>query len=118
LTLISKGAFLAGLTMALVKLLLEPDNPLLMVMAFALLLAGFLHVYGRDMAYSEHARQYLRMARLFDKGARRIRRLLDDGNLGAAQQVISDLGQEALIENADWLLLHRGLRRELPIRGG
>lgn len=118
LDMISKGAFLAGLTMALVKLLLEPDNPLLMVMTFALLLAGFLHIYGRNMAYSEHARQYLRMTKLFDKGMSQIRQLLDEGNLSAAQSIVTDLGQEALMENGDWLLLHRGLRRELPVRGG
>jgi hypothetical protein len=66
------------------------------------------------MAFAEHANQYRTMYNLFSYAATRfgeVRGEKDD----ACIEFFRELGQDALNENGDWLLMHRERRLELPI---
>jgi hypothetical protein len=76
--------------------------------------AAVLHIYGRQRAFEEHARQYARMALLFQQADRAMEAALASADLDAARAIILDVGCEALAENADWLMLHRERPIEAP----
>ena len=58
------------------------------------------------------------MAVVFTHAQRHLQQsLLAAGELGSAQELLLQLGKEALIENGDWVLLHRERPMELPIGG-
>ena len=65
-------------------------------------------------ARSEHAKQFGRMSILFDTADRRLEALLSAGRYADARDLIRDLGREALLENGDWVLLHRERPLEVP----
>ncbi len=76
--------------------------------------AGLLHGYNQQKARSEHAKQFGRMSVLFDNANRRLETLLDEEKYQDAQNLIRELGREALLENGDWVLLHRERPLEVP----
>ena len=76
--------------------------------------AGLLHGYNQQKARSEHAKQFGRMSVLFDTANRRLETLLATGRNEDAQDLIRELGREALLENGDWVLLHRERPLEVP----
>ena len=86
------------------------------IIAIDLLLASaaLLHHANERMAHSEHLKQYRRMLVIFDNAAKSIQSLVDSGNLAAATTCLQALGNEALIENGDWVLLHRERPLEIP----
>jgi hypothetical protein len=95
------------------------DEPLWMattIIFIDLFLAGaaLLHHANERMAHSEHLKQYRRMVNIFDNAGKSIQGLLDSGNLAGAKTCVRALGQEALIENGDWVLLHRERPLEIP----
>ena len=47
------------------------------------------------------------MKALFDRAASQLRELLDHKDWARAQELILDLGKEALEENGDWVMIHR-----------
>src|SRR5579872_2989949 len=79
------------------------------MIAIDLLLAagGLLHHFGERMAYSEHAKQYRRMHEVFRNAKAIIQEQLAANDSDAARACLRNLGQEALAENGDWVLLHR-----------
>ena len=79
--------------------------------------AGLLKGYGAQTARSEHAKQFGRMSELFDIGHHQLVALLEAGDHERAIELLKDLGEEALEENGDWLLLHRERPLELPHSG-
>jgi hypothetical protein len=89
-------------------------SALLVGLPLSVLVAALLHNFAQKQALAEHARQYTRMALLFAEAERQA------GALRAAQRwsdllaLIRELGREALIENGDWLLLHRERPLEIP----
>ncbi|HTS49166.1 MAG TPA: hypothetical protein VMH05_14545 [Bryobacteraceae bacterium] len=86
------------------------------MVAIDLLLAagGLLHHFGERMAYSEHAKQYRRMHEVFRNAKAIIQEQLAANDSHAARACLRKLGQEALAENGDWVLLHRERPLELP----
>jgi hypothetical protein len=52
------------------------------------------------------------MRSFFDTGHQQLTTLIEQGNCSEAQAIIRELGEEALHENAEWLLQ----RRHRPIR--
>jgi len=86
------------------------------IIAIDLLLAGaaLLHHANQRMAHSEHLKQYRRMLIIFDNAVKSIQSLLDSGNVAGARACLRALGKEALIENGDWVLLHRERPLEIP----
>jgi hypothetical protein len=95
------------------------EEPIWMVggiIAIDLLLAGaaLLHHANERMAHSEHLKQYRRMLNVFDNAIESIQGLLKSGKFAAATTCLRALGKEALIENGDWVLLHRERPLEIP----
>ncbi len=79
--------------------------------------AGLRHSYMQQMAYSEHAKQYGRMAELFDLADRHLARMLEKEEHHRAAELLRELGEQALEENGDWVLLHRERPLEVPHSG-
>ncbi|MBV8299845.1 MAG: hypothetical protein JO083_09920 [Candidatus Eremiobacteraeota bacterium] len=87
--------------------------------ALSAVIAGLLHNYSEKRAWSSHVKQYRRMQLIFARAATHLKSLIEESpeqNLPAARDVLRDLGREALIENGDWLLLHR--ERPIDVPGG
>jgi hypothetical protein len=84
--------------------------------AIALLLGGSAVVRGyvERMGYSEQALQYQRMRDLFARAHASAGAALERGDRGAAQHIFLGAGEEALQENADWVLFRRSRGIELP----
>lgn len=59
------------------------------------------------MALSEEAKQYDLMARLYCRAANDFRDALNAGNEPRLRPITRELGHDALLENGDWVLLHR-----------
>lgn len=76
--------------------------------------AGLLIGYGKQLARSEHARRFERMADLFQAGERELRALRANGRHDDVTNLVRQLGLEALEENGDWLILHRDRPLEVP----
>lgn len=90
---------------------------IMLVIVMLLVAAGLRHGYNQQLARSEHAKQFSRMSELFDIGERRLNELLEAGDHGQAEDLIKELGAEALEENGDWVLLHRERPLEVPHAG-
>lgn len=63
--------------------------------------------YAEKMAFSAQAKRYEWMTALFTRAGEQLRRVLHEGGEAAAQQLVIDLGKEALEENGNWVVLHR-----------
>lgn len=85
----------------------------LAVMTTALVLLG---IHAKIMAFSEHAKQYSRMGVIFSNAKRHLDALLasEPVDVGRIRGLLKELGEEALGENGDWVLLHRERPLELP----
>jgi hypothetical protein len=79
--------------------------------------AGLRHGYDEQMAYSEHAKQFGRMSGLFDSAERHLAAALESGEHHQAEELLKEVGAEALEENGDWVLLHRERPLEVPHSG-
>ena len=97
-----------------VKVFLPTEDPLIVALSLTLVASALLQVYSRVLGYAEQAQQYSRMQKVFARGAALLEDHLKHGELEQAQKIIQDLGEEALIENGEWLLLHRSQPVEVP----
>jgi hypothetical protein len=83
-------------------------HTLIILLALPPVAAALLHSYLDKAAFSEHFKQYTRMRVIFLNAERRLKGLInDEEKSNEAQQAIEALGKEALVENGDWVLLHR-----------
>ena len=102
---------LAALALAVAAVFLSGSvdlKPVLLPLAILLVVAaGLLEGYADKAAFAEQAKQYQRMARLFDRATRMLDADLKEERLERAAELLRALGQEALNENADWVMLHR-----------
>lgn len=89
----------------------------MLVIVTLAVIAGLRHGYDQQLALSEHAKQYGRMSELFDTAQRHLDALLAAGDHHHASELLKDLGEEALEENGDWVLLHRERPLEVPHSG-
>jgi hypothetical protein len=85
------------------------------LVAAALIVSAVVKLYAEKRAYLPQARRYRRIAEVHDAAWRR----LDAPGLPPEERtaVFRDLGRDALVENADWLLLHRDRPVEVPTGG-
>ena len=83
-------------------------------MGLALVIAGLLAGYGERRALAEQIRQYAQMATIFASAEQRLTELLEKGERTPALELIEELGKEALVENGDWVILHRERAVEVP----
>jgi hypothetical protein len=92
------------------------DFHLLSVLIVGMLAAGgSFAAYAEKLAFSQQAKQYKQMHALFSLATRQCEECLDRGETGPVRTLIRRLGQEALRENGDWVLLHRERPMELRI---
>ena len=87
---------------------------LLVAAALAPVTAGLIHTHAENQALAEHIKQYARMGAIFNTTHQQIERCLGAGDAEGARERLRALGQEALNENADWVLLHRERMLEVP----
>jgi hypothetical protein len=90
---------------------------IMLVIVMLLVAAGLKHGYNQQLARSEHAKQFSRMSEMFDIGEGRLVQLLESGDHDQAEELLEELGEEALEENGDWVLLHRERPLEVPHAG-
>ena len=107
----------AGITIAILLFLLGTDGSglqrqvLLILMGALPLVAGIWDAYSHKKAEKELIKQLGFMSRVFQKA----RSLVDQsGDIVFQRQVLKALGQAALDEGAEWLLMHR----ERPMEHG
>lgn len=86
----------------------------LLIFGLSAVVGAILHTYAEKRAFSEHAKQYSRMAAFFESADRSLRKKMGSPNSTGAREVIELLGKEALAENGDWVILHRERHVELP----
>jgi hypothetical protein len=73
-----------------------------------LVIAGGLCIaFRQHRAHEELAKQYERMHLVFENGQIELERRLRAGDIRGSQAVLKALGQEAITENAQWLILRR-----------
>jgi hypothetical protein len=111
---ISYAFFMVGIAMGVIKVLFSSDHLILVVVGTAVIIAALLFGYAKSRALSEHAKQYGRMAIIFANARGRLEESTKAGQYTAAAALIEELGKEALVENGDWVLLHRERPLQLP----
>jgi len=80
------------------------QNPLVYGMGCVLLAVGVRQSYAKGTAEAELIKQYEFMGRIFHNARRRIDSVVDDV---ARRGVLKSLGDAALEEHAQWILMHR-----------
>jgi hypothetical protein len=111
---------LAGLSLGMAAVLAvlhpSPGKQAGWFIAVSMLLVGaaLLHTYTDKIAIAEHAKSYERMGLLFANAKDRLVEALEAGEHAKVQRLLRELGQEALEENGDWVLLHRQRPLEVP----
>ena len=89
----------------------QQQNLLLVLMGMLPLVAGIWDAYSHKKAEKELIKQYGFMRRVFGKAQRLVN---ESSDLAFQRQVLRALGQAALDEGAEWLLIHR----ERPLEHG
>lgn len=113
-------AFRAAIAIAMVVIATEwyfdhPSHFLLLLLFLALVVSAMLEDYNDYRAHALHSRRYHWMQQLYATADARLDQALQRSDLDSARGIIRELGQEALAENADWLIQHRD---RLPIWHG
>ena len=90
-----------------------------LVMTYGMLFAaaGVSKIYQETKAFGEQANRYQRMALSMHLARKQIDSALDTKDLNRAQRALLAIGQEALAENGDWLLIHRARPVKVPLGG-
>ncbi len=88
----------------------------LLILSGTLVVAGGLSIaYSERRAFEELARHYHRMAGLFAHSVEALHICIERRDVPAAQDVLRDMGREALTEHASWLLLRRARPFDVPV---
>jgi hypothetical protein len=85
--------------------------------------SGLLASYADKLAHGIHVKRYRRIRGIFAYAEQKLAELLRHhpftrADYEQAQRVIFELGEEALMENAGWVILHRERPLEFPQGGG
>lgn len=75
-------------------------------LGFAGALSLFLSRYGEKRSFSTNAKRYERMGLVFDKARDRLK-AIDADSKADAKTLVRELGEEALVEHGEWLLIRR-----------
>lgn len=87
---------------------------LIIAVDFFLAAGALLHHATQQRAHAQHIKQFRRMEAVFEEARKLINQKLEANDLGGVRQCLRRLGQEALSENGDWVLLHRERPLEMP----
>jgi hypothetical protein len=79
-----------------------------------LVIAAALIGYSEKMIFSEQSKTCQQMVQLFRIAHVKLNRAIEIKNKEEANEIIWELALESLMENADWLLLHRSRPMEIP----
>ncbi len=104
LSLLTSVAVVAVFVVVGTRLPGEWSSPLMVAMGATLLLYGIRQGYGYATAEKDLIKQYEFMLRLFQSARRRIDMTRDPDE---QRRILKALGDAALDEHADWLLMHR-----------
>ena len=85
-----------------------------LLIGLSFICATAIHGYNEKMIFPEQAKQYDRMYNLFDFVSEKIKNLIRTDNFSNLDNIFIELGKESLIENSDWLLIHRSRPLEMP----
>lgn len=109
-------SFIAAVMLAMVQLFLQEQNHLLVVaIVLATVSAALLYDYADRRAFSVHARRYKWMESLFANASKKLESCLKENRLKDAQELVKELGKEALAENGEWVISHRERPIRLPV---
>jgi hypothetical protein len=110
------GIALVLAAIGLLKLSLPEEawRAMILLVAFLPALAAAIKGYAVKRAFSEQAKQYARMGRVFSLARKRLESVNDKTLTERTRGVLLALGREALAENAEWILLHRERQIEPP----
>jgi hypothetical protein len=93
----------------------SPGKAWIVVLGLLPALSGLLASYVEFAGYKDDVREHHRMHELFQKAADLARTLAAPAQTeGRFQDLVHELGLEALREQADWALLHRSHELEIP----
>jgi hypothetical protein len=96
--------------------LMEPlDSILKIIIHVAPAIAAAFVGYAEKMAFSEQSKLYSRMSSLFTRAQNCLTGYLEENNFEKAEHLFRKLGAEMLVENSDWVLLHRERPMEVPV---
>lgn len=120
--------FLFGLAIAILVFILDISSLhsdrvkfihhiLIVAMGLAPALAAALDGYAEKMAFASQNKVYKRMYNLFDRASNQLRTMWENHDLDGARLLIRELGREALLENSDWVLMHRERPMKIPMGG-
>ena len=104
--LIANGAVLVAAVLALLHSSLQPNlrNLLIVLMGVLPLIAAVRDAYAHKKADKELIKQYRFMQRIFGNARRKVDESQDDRE---RREILKALGDAALDEHAEWILMHR-----------
>ncbi len=119
------GIFKAGLILAIIvsvadiffhgeQIYSSTHHLLIVLMGFLPAMAAALGGYTEKMATSAQTKRYEWMTNIYSIAEKRLSACIEKGDYKMAQELILELGQESLEENADWLIMHRERPIEVP----
>lgn len=79
-----------------------------------LVLAAVFSGYSEKMVFGEQTKSYHQMAQLFNIAKIKLSAAIEANDIKEAEEIVWELAYEALVENGDWLLLHRSRPLEIP----
>jgi len=88
---------------------------LIVTMGTAPAIAAAIGGYAEKMAFSVQAKRYQWMSALYTRASKKLDALLEANQLSEAQELIRQLGKEALEENGDWVSMRRERSIEVPL---
>lgn len=101
-----------GIVFSIARIYFFPNTRVIVELVVIMSVPAIINGYARTMAISEQLNQYRRMEVLFTNARAALDRLERAGDDAKLDQMIGELGREALTENGDWVILHR--ERPLP----
>ncbi len=111
--------FIAKLTEGnLTEAFLHFEEPLQAILSccmdISLVLAAVFQMYCDKMVFSEQTKNYQQMAQLFTLASNKFSESIGADDQPEARKIIREALLESLLENGEWLMLHRSRPMELP----
>ncbi|WP_297421903.1 hypothetical protein [Clostridium sp.] len=115
--------FFGGIATAIVLFLMElfefeiPNNLhhlLIIIMGLAPAIAAAIGGYTNKMAFSEQQKRYKRMEEIFECAKNYLDLYINKENIMQVDEIIFEIGKDALLENGDWVILYREKPMALP----
>ena len=85
----------------------HPPTFILVAAPLLITIGGLAVAYGKQRSYEELSNQYERLRVVFQNGLSELDSHLQGRDIPSAQRAVMALGQEALTENGQWLVLRR-----------